>query len=294
MCSHTQAAALSWNVKSEYWRFLESSKKVGTSLDKLSKHGLPSGSGKKENQIRRGSSNANRSQKSSSTVTVNLPDQPQNTSTNNHCTPQRASSCANQGEMGSTYQIPNQRPTVSQQIRGQGPASLQIRGQGPASLQIRGQGPHASSQIRGQGRGCVYPCIANQVNSTLDIGLPILPTPVPIPYPAPQMGHFWLYLLQFCPKAVCICFGCSQSLKINGNICQPPHDLVIVSNMYRNVTVNGQQWSKRSNVYFHVNEACVKKKQPLFEFRYLYYPPDVVKYFDQVHVQFFALHGIRL
>ena len=51
MLSHTQAAALAWNCLQEYWRFLESSKKVGTSLHSLSRHGLPSGSGKKENQM---------------------------------------------------------------------------------------------------------------------------------------------------------------------------------------------------------------------------------------------------
>ena len=54
MCSHTQAAALVWDVEEEYWRFLEISKKVGTSLHSLGKHGLPDGSGKKENQINRG------------------------------------------------------------------------------------------------------------------------------------------------------------------------------------------------------------------------------------------------
>ena len=54
MCSHTQAAALAWNVKNEHWRFLETSKKVGTSLQNLSKHGLPGGgSGKKDHVINR-------------------------------------------------------------------------------------------------------------------------------------------------------------------------------------------------------------------------------------------------
>ena len=53
MCSHTQAAALVWDVKEEYWRFLETSKKVGTSLHGLAKHGLPDGAGRKKNQINR-------------------------------------------------------------------------------------------------------------------------------------------------------------------------------------------------------------------------------------------------
>ena len=49
MCSHTQAAAVAWDVKLEYWKFLETSKKIGTSLQNLSRHGLPNGSGNKLN-----------------------------------------------------------------------------------------------------------------------------------------------------------------------------------------------------------------------------------------------------
>ena len=56
MCYHTQAASLGWNVKEEYWKFLEASKKVGSSLHSLAKHGLPDSFRKKENQINRGKS----------------------------------------------------------------------------------------------------------------------------------------------------------------------------------------------------------------------------------------------
>ena len=59
--------------------------------------------------------------------------------------------------------------------------------------------------------------------------------------PTPQTGQFWLYTLQLCPKQVNICFGCSQSLKINGHICKPPHDLVIVSNILRTFMHNNEQ-----------------------------------------------------
>ena len=46
--------------------------------------------------------------------------------------------------------------------------------------------------------------------------------------PTPQIGQFWFCMLQFCPKQVNVSFGCLQRLTINGNICKPPHDLVIV------------------------------------------------------------------
>jgi hypothetical protein len=113
----------------------------------------------------------------------------------------------------------------------------------------------------------------------------------------PQSGHFWLYLLQFCPAQVTevsVCFGCSQSLKINGKICQPRHDLVIVSNMVRVYPHNSEQISRRSNMYFHFNMDCVKKKQSAFHFRYLFLPPDVIRYLQEVHYQFLALQGLRL
>lgn len=67
VCSHTQAATIAWDVKTEYWRFLETSKKVGTSLQNLAKYGLPSGSGKKDNQIRRGGNE----KKSTHSISVN-------------------------------------------------------------------------------------------------------------------------------------------------------------------------------------------------------------------------------
>ena len=140
--------------------------------------------------------------------------------------------------------------------------------------------------VQGQGRGGI-----------VDQGVPSviqgrIPTPMPI-YPTPQPGQFWLYLLQFCPRQVSICFGCSHSLRVNGIICEPPHDLVIVSNMMRGYMHNGEHMTRRGNVYFHFNLDCVKRKQPLFEFSYLFLPADVVRYFLPVHLQFLALHGLR-
>ena len=53
------------------------------------------------------------------------------------------------------------------------------------------------------------------------------------PYPKPEAFKFILYLLAFCPPKTSVCHGCSNSLKPNGVIPEPPWDLVIVSNMER-------------------------------------------------------------
>ena len=75
-------------------------------------------------------------------------------------------------------------------------------------------------------------------------------------FPSPVPGMFLVYPLQFCPEKTKICFGCSQSLKPNGEIQPPPYDLVIVSNMER-------EWNshrRHGNVYFHCCLGCVHKK----------------------------------
>ena len=201
MCSHTQAASLVWHVKEEYWRFLETSKKVGTSLHSLAKHGLPDGSGKKENQINRGKSTG-KTQKRTNGNTGTASPQPS--------APETSSSQSTQGNTDTitacNVNVSVHQPTVRR------PEQLPVQGQGRGVIVDQG----VPSVVQGR-----------------------IPTPMPI-YPTPQPGQFLLYLLQFCPRQVSICFGCSQSLKVNGIICEPPHDLLIVSNMMRGYMHNGE------------------------------------------------------
>ena len=292
MCSHTQAAAVAWDVKLEYWKFLETSKKIGTSLQNLSRHGLPNGSGKKDNQIKRGS---NKRQKNSSQAS-SLPSNSTTILTTHNamlppCNNQQLNSNAAVSQLSSSMTItgntlPLRGNTLPLQSANRYENSTSIAPRTPVPPPTRGEASintrtFASVQLR-HPLNCPAPCVISNV-----------PASVP-DNPRPQSGHFWLYLLQFCPAQVSVCFGCSQSLKINGKICQPPHDLVIVSNMVRVYPHNGEQMSRRSNVYFHFNMDCVKKKQPAFHFRYLFLPPDVIRYLQEVHYQFLALQGLRL
>ena len=85
--------------------------------------------------------------------------------------------------------------------------------------------------------------------------------------PQPSSGAFQLYLLQFCPPAVRVCFGCFQTLKPANCVPEPPHDITIVSRMPRSFThpTTGEMMMKEGNVYFHVNSRCIRAKQPYFQ-----------------------------
>ena len=329
MCSHTQAAALAWNVRQEYWRFLESSKKVGTSLHSLSRHGLPSGSGKKENQMQRGANKKPKStiQKQASNSVSVTPNQQQisqpqqvnrlqqvshseqvkNAQRTNQPLPVNQHQQVNQlqqvnqprpvnqplrvnqlqqvnqlrqanqprqvnqpmrvNQLQQVNQLrqANQPRQVNQPLRFNQPGQIYQQQQIYQPQQMHHDGPQQHQlPIRGQCRGTVHAVGGNLqssgvVSTSYNHGvIPSLPTMI-LKYPTPQPGQFWLYLLQFCAKTVKTCFGCAQTLKINGNICEPPHDLVIVSHMKRGFTLNGQQMTKLQNVYFHFNQDCVKK-----------------------------------
>ena len=80
------------------------------------------------------------------------------------------------------------------------------------------------------------------------------------PYPTPVPGMFIIYLLHFCPPKTSVCYGCSQLLKPSGVIQNPPHDLVIVSNMEREWHDGNMVHRKYSNVYFHCCCECVRKR----------------------------------
>lgn len=103
-------------------------------------------------------------------------------------------------------------------------------------------------------------------------------------YPDPHAGVFHISLLQLCPPQVAKCYGCGQLLKLNGRICQPPYDLVIVTKMNREFrTANGDKQSKVSNVYFHCSARCVRNKQPYFLPNVCICPPEIVDLLEQSH-----------
>ncbi len=85
--------------------------------------------------------------------------------------------------------------------------------------------------------------------------------------PQPSNGMFELHLLQYCPPAVRVCFGCSQTLKPDNCVLAPPYDMTVVSRMYREFChqTTGERMSKEGNVYFHLNSRCIQSKQPCFQ-----------------------------
>ena len=73
-------------------------------------------------------------------------------------------------------------------------------------------------------------------------------------------NQFVVYLLQYCPQKISVCFGCRNTLKPGGFIGNSPMDLVIVSHMARSWVQDNQVFSKHANVYFHYQQQCVQKK----------------------------------
>ena len=276
MCLHTQAAALAWDVKNEYWQFLETSKKVGTSLQNLSKHGLPGGSGKKDHVINRTGRNR---MFTSTTPKENAPSHSISNSANNR---QRQKQ---------QQQQPQQQQQQSQQQQQQQHQQHQHQHQRfIPSTSDTNPGLRSMPQFQPVSYIPGHTEIAHHIRTRVglqDVGSPSFVPRFPAMVatnPIPQTGQFWLYMLQFCPKQVNICFGCSESLKINGHICKPPHDLVIVSN---------EQMERQGNVYFHLNENCVRKKQQLFHMSYLFVPHDIIPYLEPAHVHLLSNHGIK-
>ena len=52
-------------------------------------------------------------------------------------------------------------------------------------------------------------------------------------FPNPNVGQFFIYLLQFFPGQTSMCFGCGNPLKQKNTVVEVPNDLVIVSKMLR-------------------------------------------------------------
>ena len=51
-----------------------------------------------------------------------------------------------------------------------------------------------------------------------------VPDPVSLPRPCANPGSYILTLLRFCHASVSVCYGCQQSLKVNGQTPPPPFD----------------------------------------------------------------------
>lgn len=102
-------------------------------------------------------------------------------------------------------------------------------------------------------------------------------------YPSPVPNSFIIYLLNYCPKQTSVCFGCGSSLKPGGLICNPPGDLVVVSNMYREWRQDGQMHRKLANVYFHCIPDCIRRRQPYFQPDQCFVPRQIEPFLNQQH-----------
>ena len=94
-----------------------------------------------------------------------------------------------------------------------------------------------------------------------------------------------LYMLQFCPPQVRMCFGCGQSLKPGGQIGSPPCDLVVVSHATRtHYDKTGVCKDRPGNVYFHVNTGCLKRQQAYFIASLVQIPTAIRNILKPVHL----------
>ena len=99
----------------------------------------------------------------------------------------------------------------------------------------------------------------------------------------------------FCPYQVRSCFGCSQALKFEGKIAQPPYDMVIITQMHTHFRApNGELMSRKGNVYFHVQLNCVKIKQPYFVPEMTKISPMLMPHLTPIHFQFLRAFGMHL
>ena len=57
------------------------------------------------------------------------------------------------------------------------------------------------------------------------------PSSQPLPRPCANPGYYILTLLGCCHSSVSVCYGCQQTLKINGQQPPPPFDLVVMTQM---------------------------------------------------------------
>ena len=113
--------------------------------------------------------------------------------------------------------------------------------------------------------------------------------PLPIPRPCANPGYYILTLLGCCHPSVSVCYGCQQSLKINGQQTPPPPlDLVVVTQMRREYFNNERKMSKMGNVYFHCNMHCLRSRLPFFHPSLLQLQPGLHAFLRDAHKH--ALH----
>ena len=111
--------------------------------------------------------------------------------------------------------------------------------------------------------------------------------------PRPSFGCFIVHLLEHCPKQVRVCFGCGKTLKPNGEIAQPPYNLVIVSNAMRSYTdKNGVQREKQGNVYFHLNQQCLQRHERCFISSLVQVKAEIRPLLSQSHIAVLRLFGV--
>ena len=84
----------------------------------------------------------------------------------------------------------------------------------------------------------------------------------------PSSGKNWPFNIVFIKGNISVCSGCKQRFirKPSGNVCDPPHDVVIQHWEDRPFTSprTGLPTSKRGNAYYHVHGPCIKINWPNF------------------------------
>ncbi|CAG2201835.1 unnamed protein product [Mytilus edulis] len=139
----------------------------------------------------------------------------------------------------------------------------------------RGKKPHKATQKR-KGK-------ANKRNETALAYLDEHDQPQ-VPPPRPPDGGYVIYFLKDCDNKVSKCYGCKGNLKHEGQIPQPPGDLVVVSRGRREYFKDGTKlYGEINNIYFHLSEQCIKSKNTFFVPSLVYVAPYVASQFQQKH-----------
>ncbi|CAC5370340.1 unnamed protein product [Mytilus coruscus] len=116
----------------------------------------------------------------------------------------------------------------------------------------RGKKPHKATQKR-KGK-------ANKSNETALTYLDDHDQPQ-VPPPRPPDGGYIIYFLKNCDNKVSKCCGYKGNLKHEGQITQPPGDVVVVSRGRREYFKDGTKlYGEINNIYFHLSEQFIKSK----------------------------------
>ena len=105
--------------------------------------------------------------------------------------------------------------------------------------------------------------------------------------PKPNLGSYQIASLAFCSPLVRKCHGCSGNFKRpDDSIPEAPHDLVVVTRgdrEYFDKSHGCMRVKENCNVYYHIDMACIKKRNPVFIPSLMHVPDDLKPHLSAEH-----------